>query len=550
MNDRAHQSIAEAFHQALPLNQIITSPTNPRKRFDQTAMDELIANVKEHGVLTPVMVRPAGEVWELVFGERRYRAALAAGLTTIPATIRALTDVQVIEIQIIENLQRTDVHPIEEAEGYERLMAQTKPDGHTFTADDIAAKVGKSRRYVYNRLQLVKLCPEARGAFFDGAIDIKKAEAISRIGHHDTQRAALKVITNPGYQGETMSSRDTARLITREYMTELEDAPFDIKLAYVDAQGKPIAGACTTCPKRSGNAPDLFEELTGADDTCTDITCFHAKRDAQVRLEEQAFRDQGLIVHTGKEAKTILPSKWNSNEASDAFVAEGQYCYAEGKQYGQIVGKAIQPMMVRHEETNSWVKVYPKAEVNALIEKKSGKKVQGKGDAGMVTPTIKPMQVGYSDMEIAARGYLLMREKLATGLQEDDVRYVIASLITQLYDYQPDLRILGPIYAPELYGDDFDFADIVAKFAATVEKLPNEALPQALMDLTAEFSVDRRTDTASLMAMVKRYGHTEKSITKQLDADKKAREAAKAAAVSPTPPVLPVVDGKKVKKAK
>lgn len=568
MNARTPESALsiESFNPAMPLGWIVSSPTNPRKRFDQASMDELTANVKLHGVLTPVLVRPnpANELlFELVFGERRLRAAQAAGLETIPSTIRQLTDVQVIEIQIIENLQRADVHPIEEAEGYERLMAQAKPDGHHYTADDIAAKVGKSRRYVYNRLQLTKLCPEARNAFYDGKIDIKKAEAISRIGHHDTQRAALKEIAKPNYAGDTMSSRDVARLIARDYMTALKDAPFDIKIVDYQAKGKVIAGACGACPKRTGNAPDLFDEITTDKDTCTDIKCFHAKRDAQVAREAAEFEAKGLKVITGKEAKAILPSKW-SNDASGEYVSHSQRNWDLPDSYGKLIGKAIAPAMVRNENSNEWVKVFPKAEVHALLKTKGVGKKADKPKAG--APHSQPMGAagtnGYSQHDVIARGFRLVRDAFATGAQEADVRFLITCAVTDIFDYQGDLEIVGPIYAPELWnaGEDFDWHAVMEQCVATIEKLPNEALPQALLDLTAQACIDGGRDTAGLMELIKRHGQTEKKILKQLEADAKALAEAKAAAVKPTEPVLPVIQplikpqvekaaGKKGKKA-
>src|SRR4051812_46403651 len=117
------------------------SKTNPRKHFHQAELDELAASIRSHGVLQPVLVRPAPSakdpnvLFEIVAGERRFRAAKAAGLSTIPAIVRSLTDLQVLEIQVIENLQRSNLHPLEEAEGYEALR---KCDPN-YNADIIAA---------------------------------------------------------------------------------------------------------------------------------------------------------------------------------------------------------------------------------------------------------------------------------------------------------------------------------------------------------------------------------------------------------------------------
>jgi ParB/RepB/Spo0J family partition protein len=139
----------------VPLAKITPSTTNPRKSFPKDKLDELTDSVKRLGVLQPILLRPlnGGGTYELVAGERRYRASKAAGLTDIPATVRELTDAEVLEIQVIENLQRSDPHELEEAEGYERCSS-AHPSGEKYTVDEIAAKVGKSRSYVFGRLKL------------------------------------------------------------------------------------------------------------------------------------------------------------------------------------------------------------------------------------------------------------------------------------------------------------------------------------------------------------------------------------------------------------
>jgi ParB/RepB/Spo0J family partition protein len=135
----------------VPLAKITPSTTNPRKSFPKDKLDELTDSVKRLGVLQPILLRPlnGGGTYELVAGERRYRASKAAGLTDIPATVRELTDAEVLEIQVVENLQRSDLHELEEAEGYEKLLKCAHPSGEKYTVDEIAAKVGKSRSYVF-----------------------------------------------------------------------------------------------------------------------------------------------------------------------------------------------------------------------------------------------------------------------------------------------------------------------------------------------------------------------------------------------------------------
>jgi ParB family chromosome partitioning protein len=133
--------------QDIPLAHIQESNTNPRRQFDEAKLAELSDNIRLHGVLQPVLLRPlpGGEAgfYELVAGARRYRASKLAGRETIPATVRELTDTQCLELQLIENLQRADVHELDEARGYAALM-QLQPEN--YTVEVLAEKIGRSEK--------------------------------------------------------------------------------------------------------------------------------------------------------------------------------------------------------------------------------------------------------------------------------------------------------------------------------------------------------------------------------------------------------------------
>jgi ParB family transcriptional regulator, chromosome partitioning protein len=138
----------------VPIDAIRESTTNHRSHFDPIKLNELAISIRENGVLEPILVRPlfngegAKHVYEVVFGHRRLRAAALAKIQSVPARIKLLDDKQVLEVQLIENLQRQDVHPMEEAQGFALLL---KCEG--YTAELIAEKIGKDRSYVYKRLQ-------------------------------------------------------------------------------------------------------------------------------------------------------------------------------------------------------------------------------------------------------------------------------------------------------------------------------------------------------------------------------------------------------------
>ncbi|MCW4115053.1 ParB/RepB/Spo0J family partition protein [Aurantimonas sp. MSK8Z-1] len=146
---------AQSGERRIPVEQIQANPRNPRRSFEPSELEELVASVKAHGVVQPILVRPAPgepERWEIVAGERRWRAAKQAGLAAIPTVVREMTDRQSLEIAIIENVQRSDLNGIEEALGYEMLI-----DEHGYTQSDLAEVLGKSRSHVANTLRLLKL---------------------------------------------------------------------------------------------------------------------------------------------------------------------------------------------------------------------------------------------------------------------------------------------------------------------------------------------------------------------------------------------------------
>src|SRR5258708_864045 len=176
--------------QDIPLGKIRESKTNPRRQFDEIKLAELADNIRQHGVLQPVLVRlmPAGEpdAFELVAGARRYRAAKLAGRETIPASIRELTDTECLELQLIENLQRADVHELDEARGYAALI-QLQPE--TYTVETLAEKIGRSEKYVYARLRLTHLVDEVQQAFYAAKLTVAHAFEIARLQPNDQRRA-------------------------------------------------------------------------------------------------------------------------------------------------------------------------------------------------------------------------------------------------------------------------------------------------------------------------------------------------------------------------
>jgi ParB family transcriptional regulator, chromosome partitioning protein len=159
----------------VPVSAIIANRANPRRDFDTEALEELTASIKEKGVMQPLLVRPSGSAnqFEIIAGERRWRAAQRAGLHEVPVVIREVDDREALELAIIENVQRVDLNPLEEAQGYEQLLEQ-----FAYTQQDLAQVIGKSRSHVANTLRLLKLPADVRDMVLRGELTAGHARTL------------------------------------------------------------------------------------------------------------------------------------------------------------------------------------------------------------------------------------------------------------------------------------------------------------------------------------------------------------------------------------
>ena len=306
-------------YEHIALSAIRPSTTNPRKNFDPAALEELAVSIREMGVTEPILVRPlgddewleahgTGEVYEIVTGERRYKASRLAGNRTIPARVRDLTDEEAMDLQLVENLQRADLHPIEEAEGYRALMA-----GGTSSIDDVARKAGKTQAYVAQRLKLLGLELPVKTLFHAGHINLGHALILARLTPPDQDRAVRqmaglnqlpksadtaaevgkRIADHEKHQAGHRLIRDTEselrQWVSSHVLLSLEKVTWNLS----DALLVPEAGACTTCPKRTGTNAALFADITAKEDVCLDPACYETKRKASERVVIQAAAESG-----------------------------------------------------------------------------------------------------------------------------------------------------------------------------------------------------------------------------------------------------------------
>lgn len=261
---------------------------NPRKHFDETSLNELADSIRQQGMLQPVTVRPAadGNGYELVFGERRYRAATIVGMQEIPAIISDLSDEEAEEIAITENLQRKDVTPMEEANAYQRLMESGRHD-----LSSLSVQFGKSEAYIRTRLKFASLIPEIATLLETDEITVSVASEICRYGE-DIQREVYEQhlkedVTYSSWRGQKAS--EIAGNIERQYTADLERYSFDKTL-------------CLSCPHNTNNM-SLFCEGCGK---CANRTCL-------AEMNASYLVDKALQVLAENPTATLGHNTYNYN---------------------------------------------------------------------------------------------------------------------------------------------------------------------------------------------------------------------------------------------
>jgi ParB family chromosome partitioning protein len=201
--------------QRVPLNRIVPCPFQPRKDFSPETLRELADSIKEQGIVQPLIVRERNGQLELIAGERRWRAAQLLGLAEVPVILRVADDRAVLELALIENLQRENLNPIEEAQGYAQLIEHFQ-----LTQEEVATKVGKSRTVVANALRLLKLVPELQGYLRDGRLSVGHAKVILGLAGEKNQRQAAQRILKDG-----LNVRQTEALVAHLQAREDSTTP-------------------------------------------------------------------------------------------------------------------------------------------------------------------------------------------------------------------------------------------------------------------------------------------------------------------------------------
>jgi ParB family chromosome partitioning protein len=251
----------------LDIDLLRPNPRQPRTHIEEHRLEELAQSIRAHGVIQPILVRLVEGTYEIVAGERRWRAAQRAGLLKIPVTVRHIPDDQVLQVALIENIQRENLNPIEEAQAYRRLA-----DDHHLSQEEIAAAVGKDRATVANYLRLLRLPIEVRNDLTSDALTMGHARALLALPDEAAQRRVAREVVSRG-----LSVRDTEALVRREASPPVSaaEAPPDPNTRAAEDQLKLALGTRVRIVRRgAGGRIDidfknelelqrLFEQLTG-----------------------------------------------------------------------------------------------------------------------------------------------------------------------------------------------------------------------------------------------------------------------------------------------
>jgi len=355
---------------------LVESTTNPRK--GKVEIGDIVESIRAQGILEPLLGRRIGDRVEVVFGRRRRAAALAVGLASVPIVIRDdMSDAAVLEAQIVENRDRKDVHPMEEAEGYEALLKIPKDDGAPRALEDVAARVGVTVAYLTRRLALLKLAPVVRDAFRDGRLETSVALLIATLRKADQIKACGDLAAPEDGARGALPYKTALDHVRRTYLLRLAEAPFPIAAEDLI----PGVGACGACPKRTGANPNLFGEFESTE-LCTDAGCYAKKVAAGWSRLAQAARDSGRVVLADKAAAEVFKFGATTPASESGFVDIDDRCFDDPKErtFREILGEKIPPTTLARDDRGGVHDLLDRKEARAAVRSALPKKATEKAD--------------------------------------------------------------------------------------------------------------------------------------------------------------------------
>jgi len=450
----------------IPLGEITANKMNLRSDADKNNLEELADSIKAVGLINPITVRSYTNAqteetnfsYEIISGERRFKAAEIAGLETIPAIVRNLDDNQTMEIIITENLQRKDTNPLDEAGGFNWLLNTGR-----YTVEGIADKIGKPITYVTKRLKFIQLSDEVRDKFRAGEITIGHALEFARLNEKQ-QEKMVKWMENHKYSNPTAKSLKDA--IQQTFYLKIKDAVFDVDddLLLEDLPGKhKYFGvlSCQMCPKRTGFNTNLFDDFDG-DDNCTDPECFETKVKAHIEKTKSTYGEKGKPIieyqhidaqpskeHNGvftKKSDLVIISKdvKKCDSAVSAIVTKvGPYNYDFNKQVGDIIKVCKDPECKVHKRSKS----LGSSSSNEAANDKQTAENQKKYEKARFDGRVKDLA--------EAKAVVMITKKLKYPLDDLILNDLIDTIIDQ-WDIQKYMIECKLMDAKDIEGFDFD----------------------------------------------------------------------------------------------
>lgn len=538
---------------ALALTNLHESPFNHRRRFNDKTIAELAQDIYEVGLQQPLLVRRltlsvdgviafnkahpdrAGEhdgQYEIVFGARRFRACKVAELATVPCMVRELTDGESRRLQISENLQREDVHPIEEAEGFFALLGDKE---QPITVDELCAQVAKSRSHVYGRLKLLQAVPQVRDACLAGDIDSQVALLIARLRVPKLQEKALAAIKGEYYDlgdGGKKSFRNIQGLLKDNFTLGLKEAIFDTQDALLVEE----AGACGDCPKLLANAPeyaDLLDIKEGhnygyhrpaSPQTCTDPDCFDAKKKQHLKNRATELEQAGKTVIAGAKARAAVDQYGNVKGSYIALKdVKAELKVAGNAKKEKAALKDIPVVTIQDPRTGKTHEAVALADAQAAgIKTEPAPKSGGSSRTNSDYAAQQKKRDAEAARQAKFNQELLSRVRATVATQPRsafDLRLMAISALQSLasYEYDEEREALCKLWGldPEALSDDEEIAH-------ALDQVGGENIPLLLLDCAFIRDISIATydgeEPSSLLAAAQQYGVDVEALRAELDA--------------------------------
>lgn len=354
----------------IPLEQLVECPLNPRKHFDEQKLQELAESIRQVGVLQALVVRPdtggsgdpEHQLFEVVCGARRLRAARMADQRMVPVEIRGLTDDQVLDVMCVENLQREDLDPLEEADAVALLRGRLE-------VAELAARIGRSETWVYQRLRLHEVEPAIRELVEEGRIGVAGALRIAQVDA-SIRTSIIEWMQDPRIMGAFPLHTIEEQIIRNT--PKLERAPWDLD----DAGLVSGVGACTECPLRSSRQLGIFDEASHNEDRCLNKPCWDGKMEAHhERRRAEVVAAGGRVI--GKEKASEVVHQYGYLKDDWLDLNGHAHTYGDDQQHGSRtwrdllaeVGATVTPNIVQ-VRPGEWVEFIDKEELAAAIREK------------------------------------------------------------------------------------------------------------------------------------------------------------------------------------